>query len=228
MHTDPVELEACLKPTVTIDAGHPAILRLAGDLVGESDDDADKARSLFCYVRDSVHYNVYMISTRWEDFVASTILAWGRGYCVQKAVLLAALARAAGIPSRLGFARIKNHRAPRELVAQTGLDILPGHGYAQLHVGRKWISVTPAFDKGLCGKTGVPVVEFDGTHDAFLSTRDLAGEPYIDYIEKYEPQADLPFEWLQANIMHIWGGKRAWAIPGDAKGHRMPSGYVFH
>jgi transglutaminase-like putative cysteine protease len=159
--------------------------------------------------------------------VASTILARGRGYCVQKAVLLAALARAAGIPSRLIFARIKNHKAPRELVAQTGLDVFPSHGYTQLFLGERWVSVTPAFDRDLCEKIGVPVVEFDGIHDAPLATQDLAGNPYIEYIEKYEPQADLPFEWLRGKLVPIWGEKYSWLKNEDSRGHVMPSGYVF-
>ncbi len=48
-----------------------------------------------------------MISAFEEDFKASRVLEWGKGYCVQKAVLLEALARAAGIPSRLAFEKIR-------------------------------------------------------------------------------------------------------------------------
>ena len=39
----------------------------------------------------------------------SATLARGYGFCVNKAVLLAALARAVGIPARLGFADVRNH-----------------------------------------------------------------------------------------------------------------------
>jgi transglutaminase-like putative cysteine protease len=168
-----------------------------------------------------------MISTYFEDFIASRILEWKKGYCVQKAVLLAALARTIEIPSRLAFAKIRNHKIPKELVSQTGLDILPSHGYTQLFIDGRWVTVTPAFDKGLCERIGVPSVEFDGIHDALLPRYDISGNPYIEYIEKYPPQADLPFEWLKERLLPRWGEKRAWLTEEDAKGYRLPSGYVF-
>jgi hypothetical protein len=74
---------------------------------------------------------------------------------------------------------------------------------------------------------GVPPCEFDGEHDAKLQDKDLHGNPYIEYLEKYEPQEDLPFEWLRAKIVPIWGEKRSWLYNEDSRGYRMPSGYVF-
>lgn len=217
-----------LKPTAAIDSGHESIRRVALEIASPFSGEAEKARALFYFVRDRIRYSVYMVSTRFEDFVASAVLAWERGYCVQKAILLAALARAAGIPSRLVLARIKNHRISRELVAQTGIDFFPSHGYTQLLLGGKWVSVTPAFDKELCEKSGVPVVEFDGVHDAPLAPYDLSGNLYIEYIEKYEPQADFPFEWVRSKVAPIWGEKSSWLTMGASKGHRMPlTGYVF-
>jgi len=221
------DIKIYLEPTEAIDSGHEAIRRVALELASPFSGEAEKAQALFYFVRDRIHYSVYMVSTRFEDFVASAVLAWERGYCVQKAILLAALARAAGIPSRLVFARIKNHKIPRELVAQTGVDFFPSHGYTQLLLGGKWVSVTPAFDKELCEKTGVPVVEFDGVHDASLAPYDPSGNPYIEYIEKYEPQADFPFEWVRSKVVLIWGEKSSWLTMEASKGHRMPSGYVF-
>jgi transglutaminase-like putative cysteine protease len=215
------------RPTKAIDSDNEAIIEKAVQLTSHCGNDCEKAVALFYFVRDSIHYNVYMISTFFEDFIASTVLANGKGYCVQKAVLLAALARVASIPSRLIFARIKNHKAPWELIAQTGLDVFPSHGYTQLFLGGKWINVTPAFDRELCEKSGVPAVEFDGIHDASLAANDLSGKPYVEYIEKYEPQADLPFEWLRGKVVPIWGEKSAWLTLEESKGHRMPSGYVF-
>jgi hypothetical protein len=70
--------------------------------------------------------------------------------------------------------------------------------------------VTPAFERSLCEKIGVPPVEFDGTHDALLSGGDLSGRPFIEYLEKYDPERDLPFAWLRERILPIWGEKRAW------------------
>jgi transglutaminase-like putative cysteine protease len=58
-------------------------------------------------VRDEIKYNMYTPKFLPEHFLASNILAKNEGYCVQKAVLLVALARAAGIPAGLGFAKIR-------------------------------------------------------------------------------------------------------------------------
>jgi transglutaminase-like putative cysteine protease len=224
---DLVELGTCLAPTEAINADHEKVKHTAAEITDPFRDEREKARALFYFVRDQIHYNVYMVSTRFEDFVASTVLERAKGYCVQKAVLLAALARAAGIPSRLVFARIRNHRVPEELTRQTGVDFFPSHGYTQLFLGGRWIHVTPAFDGTLCEVNGVPAVEFDGVHDASLAPRDLAGKPYVEYLEKYDPQVDLPFQWLRSKLVPIWGEKPAWVNPDDSKGHRMPSGYVF-
>lgn len=222
-----IELDEYTIPTKAIDSDNEAIIEKAFQLTSHCGNDREKAVALFYFVRDRIHYSIYMVSTYFEDFMASTILTRGRGYCVQKAVLLVALARAVDIPSRLIFARIKNHKAPQELIAQTGLDVFPSHGYTQLFLGGRWVGATPAFDRDLCEKIGVPVVKFDGIHDAPLAPQDLSGNPYIEYIEKYEPRADLPFEWLRGKIVPIWGEKPAWLTLEDAKGHKMPSGYVF-
>jgi transglutaminase-like putative cysteine protease len=224
---DLLEVGTCLAPTSAINADHEKVKQAATEISAPFRDERETARALFYFVRDQIHYNVYMVSTKFEDFVAGTVLERAKGYCVQKAVLLAALARAAGIPSRLVFARIRNHRVAEELTRQTGVDFFPSHGYTQLLLGGRWINVTPAFDRALCEANGVPAVEFDGVHDAPLAAWDLAGKPYVEYIEKYEPQVDLPFEWLRSKLVPIWGEKSAWVNPGDSKGHRMPSGYVF-
>ncbi len=217
-----------LKSTETIDCSSPLIRDTAQRLTESCFSEVKKAQDLFYFVRDEIHYNVYMLSTFIEDFRASLVLKRKKGYCVQKAVVLAALLRVAGIPSRLAFARIRNYRRPDELRAQTGVDDLPSHGYTQILLEGKWVSVTPAFDRVLCEKLEVPACDFDGEHDALLSSRDLHGNPYIEYLEKYEPRADLPFEWLHKRLFPIWGNKRPWINETDSKGHVMPlSGYHF-
>jgi transglutaminase-like putative cysteine protease len=219
--------EIYLRPTDTIDADNEFIRETARRLTSGLSDDNQRAVKLYYFTRDNIHYNVYMISTYREDFRASTILTRGRGYCVQKSILLAALARALGIPSRLAFAKIQNHLVPEELKAQTGTNVLPAHGYAQLYLQDRWVSLSPAFDRELCAGNGLPPVEFDGETNATMPATDLQGRPFIDYIEKYEPQADLPFEWLRSRVLTIWGDKHAWLTGEASQGHRMPSGYVF-
>lgn len=222
------EMDVFLRSTEIIDSDNGRIRETALKLTAGLTEEGPRAQALFYFVRDEIHYNVYMLSTFREDFKASMTLERGKGYCVQKAVLLAALARAAGIPSRLAFARIVNHKMPAELKAQTGIKEFPSHGYTQLFVNGRWMSVTPAFDRALCERIGVPSCDFDGEHDAVLAPVDASGNPYVEYIEKYGPHADLPFEWLHGKIFPIWGRKRPWAEADASRGHVMPlSGYRF-
>lgn len=194
-----------LQSTFTIESGHPSILACAERVTGTCTGDREKLVRLFTFVRDSIRYNLFMISAFEEDFRASRVLAWGKGYCVQKAVLLAALARAVGIPSRLAFAGIRNHRTPEHIVKKVGSNVFPRHGYNQFYCGGRWVSAVAAFDRDLCASNGLPTVEFDGVTDAVLPERDLQGRPYIEYIEKYPPTADLPFQWIVPVISERFG-----------------------
>ncbi|MDY7018775.1 MAG: transglutaminase family protein [Chloroflexota bacterium] len=205
------DLKSYLKPTEAIDSEHEMIQELAEKLTLDCTSEVEKVIKLFYFVRDSIRYNIYMASVFLEDFKASTVLRREKGYCVQKAVLLTALGRAALIPSRLSFAKIKNHRIPAHLMEKMGTNIFPRHGYNQFFLSGKWISAAATFDRELCTKNKLPTVEFDGIHDAILPQTDLDGNPYIEYLEKYSPQADLPLEWIAKEIVKFWGpDKRAW------------------
>ncbi len=212
------DLEVFTQPTFTIESENEAIIDCARNVTSDCRTDSEKIKQLFYFVRDSVRYNLFMISVFEEDFKASRVLEWGKGYCVQKAVLLTALARAAGVPSRLVFARIRNHRVPEHIVRMTGTNIFPRHGYNQFHIDGKWISAAATFDRYLCEKNGLTTVEFDGTTDAVLPEKDLAGKPYIEYVEKFPASADLPFEWIATAIRKRVGpDKRPWLTREDSQ-----------
>jgi transglutaminase-like putative cysteine protease len=205
------DLAAYLDPTDTIDSKSEPIVRTAGQLTAGCSTDSEKAVKLFYFVRDSIPYNVYMISMFREDFVASTVLERGKGYCVQKAVLLAALGRAAGIPARLAFASIRNHRAPARFVEKLGTNVFPRHGYDQFLLDGRWVSAAATFDRILCEKNGLRTVEFDGVNDAMLPPVDALGNPHIEYVEKFGHEADLPLEWIVSETSRVWGeDKRPW------------------
>lgn len=199
-----------LQPTYTIDSENSEIIKTARELTADCSRDQEKAVQLFYFVRDEIRYNLYMSSTFEEDFIASRILQWKKGYCVQKAVLLAALGRAAGIPGRLAFAKIRNHRVPGKIVEVLGDNVFPFHGYNQFLLDGKWISVAATFDRKLCEKNDLRLVEFNGEDDAILPETDLKGRPFIEYLEKYEPQSDLPFQHIYEEITGFVGEKRPW------------------
>lgn len=209
-------MDIYVRPTEVIDADHETIQSTAADLTRGCADSAEKAVRLFYFVRDSIRYNVFMISVFKEDFKASRILDWKKGYCVQKAVLLTALGRAAGIPSRLVFAKIKNHRVPPHIHEKLRVNVFPRHGYNQFYLQERWVSAAATFDKALCDRNGLPVVEFDGENDAVLPQTDLEGHPYIEYLERFPPAEDLPFDWIVERISAIVGpDKRPWFKPED-------------
>ncbi len=208
--------EEYLVPTDTIDCDQEDIMAKAGELTRGCTSVNEKALELFTFVRDAIPYNLYMISVFKEDFRASRILEWGKGYCVQKAVLFAALARAAGIPSRLVFAQIRNHKVPEKIARLMGTNVFPRHGYTQLLLDDAWVNVAPTFDSALCRKIGVPVVDWDGRSDAVLPGQDLNGDTYIEYVEKFGAFADLPFDWIVAETSKRVGtDKRPWLTKKD-------------
>jgi len=211
------QIKIYLEPTFAIDSENKNIIETATRLTRDCLSDEQKAVKLFYFVRDSIPYNMFMISVFIEDFRASKILEWGKGYCVQKAVLLTALGRASGIPTRLVFAKIANHRTPLHITEKLGNNIFPRHGYNQFFLNGRWLNSTATFNKDLCEKNGLPAVEFDGKKDAILPGKDLKGEPYIEYLEKFPPEQDLPFDWIvQEIIQRVGPDKRAWPDKTDA------------
>ena len=97
---------------------------------------------------------------------ASAVLATGYGWCVTKAALLAAAARAAGIPARLGFADVRNHLSTERMRATMATDVFVWHGYTELWLQGAWRKATPAFNVELCERFGLLPLEFDGRNDS--------------------------------------------------------------
>jgi transglutaminase-like putative cysteine protease len=211
-------MDEYLKATAAIEAEHPLIKAKAAELTAGATTDRERAVRLFYFVRE-IPYNLFMISMHPDDFRASFILETGKGYCVQKAVLLCALARAAGIPSRLALARIRNHRVPPKIRERLGRNEFPGHGYNQFLLDGRWVTAAATFDAGLCKRVGVPVVEFDGQNDAILPDKAMDGTPYIEYVERYGTFDDLPLDFITERTSKIWGkDKRSWLRPEDDTG----------
>ena len=84
---EPDPTERNLAPTEFIDWDAPSIRERAGAL-GRSAA-RETAIALFDWVRDAIRYDPYSAMAERDAYRASAVLASGRGYCVQKAVLLA-------------------------------------------------------------------------------------------------------------------------------------------
>jgi len=78
------EMGQYLRATFTIEAEHEKIIETVTNVTRGCSSDEEKAIKLFYFVRDSIRYNIYMISVFIEDFRASRILEWGKAYCVQR------------------------------------------------------------------------------------------------------------------------------------------------
>jgi len=207
-----------LSPGLFIDSDHPEVIafsvRVAGEplpdhqglrpVPGEGEGNATepggyrgKAVALYYAVRDEFRYEPYHIDLNPEAMKASALLDRGYGFCIAKAVLLAAAARVQRIPARLGFADVRNHLTTERLRRSMGTDVFVFHGYAELFLDGSWVKATPAFNRVLCERFGVPALEFDGVADAVFQPFDAEGNQYMEYVRHRGVHADLPLEELR-------------------------------
>lgn len=194
------EVEQYLKATPIIDCNHKTIQKKADEVTKRQEAIVEKASRLFYFVRDEIKYNPYLFTLLPEHLRASATLKKKEGFCVQKAVLLAALARAIGIPTRLRFVDLKNHLAPRKLLEIMHTDIFLWHGYNELYINGKWLKATPAFDIEMCKENQIIPVEFDGKNDAKFHSRTQDGKLHIEYLLDRGSYEDVPLneirKWL--------------------------------
>src|SRR5919206_4111601 len=92
-----------------IDSDHPDVVAFEERGTAGATTDREKAVALFYAVRDGIRYDPYSMCDDPDTYRASTVLRSGVSYCIPKSVLLAAAARAVGIPARLGYADVRNH-----------------------------------------------------------------------------------------------------------------------
>ncbi|MCM2284249.1 MAG: transglutaminase family protein [Desulfobacula sp.] len=194
-------MEEYLHPTYYIDSDHPAITAFAGQYGQSGKTETEKAIRIYYAVRDKLRYNPYSIEPKKESMKASTILLRGHGYCVAKAVVLAACLRSQGIPARLGFADVRNHLNTQRLRSLMGTDVFVYHGYTDIFLDEKWVKATPAFNLELCTNFNVKPLEFDGTRDSIFHPFDQSGQRHMEYVKDHGTFADLPWEIILAASM---------------------------
>ena len=148
-------MEEYLQPTEFLDFDNQTVLEYAEKHTFGATNDTEKAVKLYYAVRDDFQYNPYILDLRRTGLTASNLLTRNRGYCVEKAVLLAACARAVGVPSRLSFYIVHNHIATEKLEKALKKNYLVFHGAAEVYLKGKWLKTTPAFNKNLCKYLGV-------------------------------------------------------------------------
>jgi transglutaminase-like putative cysteine protease len=195
-------MDPFLQPTEIIDCDHPQVKELACRTIKGARDVYEQARRLFYLVRDTIPYNLYVPFFLPEHYKASATLKRGSGYCVQKAVLLVALARAVGIPARLVFADIRNYLISERVAELMETNLFVFHGYVEWLLDDRWVRVTPSFDKEVSREHGYPLVEFDGNEGAVFPSHCADGRKFVEYVRHHGVFSDLPLDL----ILQAWDG----------------------
>lgn len=200
--------EAYLRPTEVLDSDHPRVRAFAAAAVNGFSSPVEKAVRLYYSVRDGIRYDPYVPFHRPEHYRASGVLARGRGYCVSKAALLCALGRSVGIPSRIGFADVRNHIATRELIETLGSNLFVYHGFTEFLLEGEWVRATPAFNRELCERHAIAPLEFNGRDDSIFSEFNRENRRFMEYVAYHEPSADIPLDRIIAAWEREYGAER--------------------
>jgi transglutaminase-like putative cysteine protease len=197
-----------LSPTAIIDSDHKNIQDYARKNTGGSTDPVEIAVKLYLSVRDGILYDPYAPFYLPEHYRASCVLKRGRSFCVPKASLLCALGRACGIPSRIGFADVRNHLATRQLIEFLGSDLFVYHGFTEFWLKGKWVKATPAFNSDLCKRHRVPPLEFNGREDSIFQPYNLQSQRFMEYVAFHGVYADVPVDRIVAEWEKTYGRDR--------------------
>ena len=191
--------------TSILDSDNDAVKRFAEDATGNAVDPVEVAVKLYYAVRDKIWYDPYYPFYLHEHYRASNTLMSRRGFCIPKAALLCAVGRAKGIPTRIGFANVRNHLATKQLLEYMGTDIFAYHGFTEFYLEGKWVRATPAFNKELCHRHNVAPLEFNGREDSIFHTYNNENKPFMEYIEYLGTYEDVPVDVILDGWVKVYG-----------------------
>jgi transglutaminase-like putative cysteine protease len=190
-----------------IESDRPEIIELARKISAGAADQVETARRLFYWARDRLVYDAACPFWAEEHYRASAVVRAGRGFCIQKAVVLAALARAVGLPARLVFADLRNLRMSAQLRQLMGSDLFVYHCYNQIWLGGRWVKMVCSFDRELSLRHDYPPVEFDGINDALFAAFDQSGRPFMEYVCEHGPRFEVPLAEVLAAWRSVYGNR---------------------
>ena len=182
-----------VSPGRYIDSDAPEVIAFARRAASGAHGEIDTIVKVYRAVRDGIVYDPYVDFADEANFRASTVLAAGRGFCIGKSALLAAAARALGIPAQVGYADVRNHLTSPKLYQRIKTNVFLWHSYTDLYVNDAWVKATPAFDSVLCQRVGLEPLEFDGRSDSLFHPFDPQGRRHMEYLRDRGTFADVPF-----------------------------------
>lgn len=214
-----------LIPTSIIDSDHKSVRDYAMETIRGSTEPVENAVKLYLAVRDNILYDPYSPFYLPEHYRASYVLKRGRSFCVPKASLLCALGRACGIPTRIGFADVRNHLATKQLLDFIGSNLFVYHGFVDFYLEGKWVKATPAFNSSLCKRHKVPPLEFNGREDSLFQPYNLDNQKFMEYVKFYGIDADVPIDQIVATWEKAYGEERVkgWIKSFEERGDRSLS-----
>lgn len=199
---------AYLSPTSIIDSDNETVIDFTRKAIQDAADPVSKAVRLYYAVRDGIWYDPYYPFHLPKYYRASEVIKSGRAFCIPKAALLCALARSCGIPSRIGFATVRNHLATRQLLERQGSDLFVYHGFTELYLEGRWVKATPAFNIELTRKFKVDPLEFNGLEDSLFHPYNQEHRKYMEYVEYNGVYADVPVDDIVTAWKKTYGEKR--------------------
>jgi transglutaminase-like putative cysteine protease len=200
--------EEYLRPTSIIDSDHVKVRDHAHQVADGAHGTVEKAVRLYLAVRDGIRYDPYAPFYEPEHYRASYVLERGKSFCIPKASLLCALGRALKIPSKVGFATVKNHLATRQLLEFLGSDLFIYHGFVEFFLEGRWVRATPAFNQELCHRHRVPPLEFNGREDSIFQAYNLDNQKFMEYVEYLGTASDIPVELILSSWKKTYGEDR--------------------
>ena len=190
---------AALAPTTLIDSDHPDVIAFA-HVNARGATERERAVSLYYAVRDGFRYDPYRIDLSPAGMRASHVLLIRVGWCVTKASLLTAAARAAGISARGRYADVRNHLSTERMRRMMQTDLFIWHGYSEMWLDGTWVKATPAFNIELCERFGLLPLDWDGRVDSLYHPCDREGRRHMEYVNQRGSFYDVPLTRMVADF----------------------------